>query len=460
MCNYFDLRNVMLLTNPVFIGVVLMTLLCFFRFNVLLSVLLSGLFVGVWSKFMNVEHLTLMEFFTQLPQAMMDSMKVLIDGMQGNLQTALSYILLGAVAAAISKTNLTAYLIKIVSHYISHKKYLLILSLAFIACFSQNLIPIHVAFVPLLIPPLLKLFNKLKIDRRAIACALTFGLTTPYMVVPLGFGLIFQTLLVDNLNSNGVQISLGEVSQTMVFAAICMLVGLFLAVFVFYAKPREYQEEQIAKMDFENLKMSKKEWGVLAGLLLTLILQILTHNLPLSGLLGFVLMVILGGVEYNKVNLVFDDGLKIMGYIAFVMLVASGYGEVLKQSGGITELVKTSVPFMEQSHFLAIFIMLAIGLLITIGIGSSFGTIPIIAALFCPICIELGFSPAAIIFIIGVAGALGDAGSPASETTLGVSVGLNADKQGDHIKDTCIPTFLCFNGSLLILGSVIAFFLI
>ncbi|EJV5920881.1 sodium:proton antiporter, partial [Campylobacter lari] len=148
----------MLLTNPVFIGVVLMTLLCFFRFNVLLSVLISGLFVGVWSKFMNVEHLTLMEFFTQLPQAMMDSMKVLIDGMQGNLQTALSYILLGAVAAAISKTNLTAYLIKIVSHYISHKKYLLILSLAFIACFSQNLIPIHVAFVPLLIPPLLKLF--------------------------------------------------------------------------------------------------------------------------------------------------------------------------------------------------------------------------------------------------------------------------------------------------------------
>lgn len=450
----------MLLTNPVFIGVVLMTLLCFFRFNVLLSVLLSGLFVGVWSKFMNVEHLTLMEFFTQLPQAMMDSMKVLIDGMQGNLQTALSYILLGAVAAAISRTNLTAYLIKIVSHYISHKKYLLILSLALIACFSQNLIPIHVAFVPLLIPPLLKLFNKLKIDRRAIACALTFGLTTPYMVIPLGFGLIFQTLLVDNLNSNGVQISLGEVSQTMAFAAICMLVGLFLAVFVFYSKPREYQEEQISKMDFENLKMNKKEWGVLAGLLLTLILQILTHNLPLSGLLGFILMVILGGVEYNKVNLVFDDGLKIMGYIAFVMLVASGYGEVLKQSGGIAELVKVSVPFMEQSHFLAIFIMLAIGLLITIGIGSSFGTIPIIAALFCPICIELGFSPVAIIFIIGVAGALGDAGSPASETTLGVSVGLNADKQGDHIKDTCIPTFLCFNGSLLVLGSAIAFFLL
>ncbi|MCR6571140.1 sodium:proton antiporter [Campylobacter insulaenigrae] len=450
----------MLLSNPVFIGVVLMTLLCFFRFNVLLSVLLSGILVGVWSQFMNVEHLDIMSFFANLPQAMMKSMQILIDGMQGNLQTALSYILLGAVAAAISKTNLTAYLIKIVSQCISQKKYLLILSLALIACFSQNLIPIHVAFVPLLIPPLLKIFNRLKIDRRAIACALTFGLTTPYMVLPLGFGLIFQTLLVENLNSNGVQINLNDVSQTMIFAVICMLVGLFLAVFIFYAKPREYKEEQIAKMDFENLNMGRKEWGVLIGLALTLILQILTHNLPLSGLLGFVLMVILGGVEYKKVNLVFDDGLKIMGYIAFVMLVASGYGEVLKQSGGIADLVKVSVPFMEKSHLMAIAIMLLIGLLITMGIGSSFGTIPIIAALFCPICLELGFSPAAIIFIIGVAGALGDAGSPASETTLGISVGLNADGQSDHIRDTCIPTFIFFNGSLLILGSIIAFLLL
>ncbi|WP_438830689.1 Na+/H+ antiporter NhaC family protein [Campylobacter novaezeelandiae] len=68
------------------------------------------------------------------------------------------------------------------------------------------------------------------------------------------------------------------------------------------------------------------------------------------------------------------------------------------------------------------------------GIGTSFETIPIITTLFVPICLELNFSLALIVFIIGVAGALGDAGSPASETTMGVSVGLNADKQHDHIK--------------------------
>ncbi|EAK3772366.1 sodium:proton antiporter [Campylobacter upsaliensis] len=432
----------MLLTNPIIISVLVMIILCLLRFNVLLSVLISALIAGL---------------VAQVP--MLETMNTLINGMKGNLQTALSYILLGAIAAAISKTNLTAFLIKIVSHFISHKKYLLILSLALIACFSQNLVPIHVAFVPILIPPLLTLFNKLKIDRRGVACALTFGLTTPYMVLPLGFGLIFQNLLVDNLNQNGVAVNLGDVTSTMFLATFCMLFGLLLSIFIFYSKPREYQEIAIKNMDYENIQMTRKEWGVLAGLILTLVCQIMTQNLPLSGLLGFILMIVLGGVSYKKVDLVFDDGLKMMGFIAFVMLVAAGYGEVLKQSGAVEELVNSVIPFVEGNKFLAIFAMLFIGLIITIGIGTSFGTIPIIATLFCPICLELGFSASLIIFIIGVAGALGDAGSPASETTLGVSVGLNADKQHDHIKDTCIPTFIFYNGPLLIIGTFIAMFL-
>lgn len=432
----------MSLLNPVLISVVLMSVLCLFRFNVLLSILVSALVAGLLAE-----------------QSMLETMDTLIKGMQGNLKTALSYILLGAVAAAISRTNLTAYLVSSVSKALSQKKFVLILSLALISCFSQNLIPIHIAFIPILIPPLLVLFNKLKIDRRAVACALTFGLTTPYMVLPLGFGLIFQTIIKDNLAENNIFVELNQITSTMSIALICMAVGLFLSVFIFYAKPREYQQIQIEKMNFENLKMGRKEWGVLIGLVLTLSLQIYTSNLPLAGLLGFVLMVILGGVEYKKVDEVFDDGLKLMGYIAFIMIVASGYAEVLKSSGGIDALVLSLMPFMQDNAFLAVFSMLFIGLLITMGIGTSFGTIPIIAALFCPLCLELGFSNTAIIFIIGIAGALGDAGSVASETTLAVSAGLNADKQHDHIRDTCIPTFLFYNMPLLFLGSIITLFL-
>ncbi|MCG3056445.1 sodium:proton antiporter, partial [Escherichia coli] len=80
--------------------------------------------------------------------------------------------------------------------------------------------------------------------------------------------------------------------------------------------------------------------------------------------------------------------------------------------------------------------MLVIGLLVTMGIGSSFSTIPIIATIFVPLCLELGLSPLATIAIIGTAGALGDAGSPASDSTLGPTSGLSVDRQHNHIWDT------------------------
>ena len=45
--------------------------------------------------------------------------------------------------------------------------------------------------IPLLVPPLLYVLTRLQIDRRLVACVLTFGLITPYMFLPVGFGNIF-----------------------------------------------------------------------------------------------------------------------------------------------------------------------------------------------------------------------------------------------------------------------------
>ena len=100
--------------------------------------------------------------------------------------------------------------------------------------------------------------------------------------------------------------------------------------------------------------------------------------------------------------------------------------------------------------------MLVIGLFITIGIGSSFGTIPIITAIYYPLALELGFSTSAIIILIGIAAAVGDAGSPASDSTLGPTSGLNFDGQHNHIYDTCIPTFVFFNIPLILFGILFA----
>jgi predicted histidine transporter YuiF (NhaC family) len=145
-----------------------------------------------------------------------------------------------------------------------------------------------------------------------------------------------------------------------------------------------------------------------------------------------------------------NEGVGLMGYVAFVMLVAAGFAAVMKATGGIEVLVNMITPYMLSSKVVASILMLVVGLFITMGIGTSFGTIPILAVLYVPICIKLGFSVPSMIIILAAAAALGDAGSPASDTTLGPTSGLNADGQHNHIWDTCVPTFLHYNTALII----------
>jgi len=65
----------------------------------------------------------------------------------------------------------------------------------------------------------------------------------------------------------------------------------------------------------------------------------------------------------------------------------------------------------------------------------------------------------ATIAIVGTAAALGDAGSPASDSTLGPTSGLAADGNHHHIWDTCVPTFVHYNIPLIIFGWIAALIL-
>ena len=122
----------------------------------------------------------------------------------------------------------------------------------------------------------------------------------------------------------------------------------------------------------------------------------------------------------------------------------------MKATGGIDGMVNIVTPYMMHSKVVATFLMMIVGLFITMGIGTSFGTIPILAVLYMPICLKLGFSIPSMIIILAASAALGDAGSPASDTTLGPTAGLNADGQHNHIHDTCIPTFIHYNIAIII----------
>lgn len=385
-------------------------------------------------------------------------MDLFIQGMGQNSETALSYILLGTLAAAMTHTGLAPIIAVKISKIIKDNKYLLLLILCVISIMSQNLIPVHIAFIPILIPPLIGLMNKLKLDRRAVACTLAFGLKAPYIAIPAGFGLIFQGLIADNLTQNGMVTLKTDIWKSSWVLGFAMFLALLVAIFVSYRKERIYKtQEEETIVQNKDLKFKKKHFITLLGAVITLIVQLVSGSLPLGALVGLIVIFGFRAVSHKNMDFLINEGVGLMGYIAFVMLVCAGYALVLKETGGIDSLMNWILPLVEHSKLLATLSMLLIGLLITIGIGSSFGTIPILAVLFVPLCQKLGFSAQATIILLCASAALGDAGSPASDTTLGPTAGLNVDNQHDHIKDTCIPTFIHFNLALIIMTLIAVF---
>ena len=423
--------------NPVLVSIILLCVLCLCKINVLLSIMISAIVAGLMAH-----------------MGITDIMNTFISGMGTNAETALSYILLGAFAAAMTHTGLATVLAKKITQLIKNNALILYLILTVIAILSQNLIPVHIAFIPILIPPLLHVMNVLKIDRRAIACCLAFGLKAPYIVIPAGFGLIFQGLLADNMVQNGMNVSINEVWKSTWILGLGMFVGLLVAIFISYRKPREYKDITIEDIENTDTKLTKEHYITLFAAIATLGVQLWTKSLPLGAIVGLGIIFGTGTIKHKKMDNLVDEGIGLMGYIAFVMLVAAGFALVLKQTGGIESLVSSTMSIMPSNKIAAAFLMLITGLFITIGIGTSFGTIPILAVIFVPICSQLGFNLQETLVVFAAAAALGDAGSPASDTTLGPTAGLNADGQHNHIWDTCIPTFLHYNIAIIIFALI------
>ncbi|WP_114417263.1 Na+/H+ antiporter family protein [Marinospirillum perlucidum] len=396
------------------------------------------------------------------------------DGLGQGAGIALSYAALGAFAVALARSGITDRLAgfilqrlhdqaKISNQWLSS---LLLGALLLMAISSQNLIPVHIAFIPILVPPLLAVMNRLNLDRRAVACVITFGITAPYMLLPVGFGAIFlNDILLTNLNTagaaEGVVFSAERIPQAMLLPILGMALGLIVAVFFSYRKKRHYASLPIGdQQPVRETPLKPWQWLIiLASILTALGVQLGFNSMVLGGLAGFALLSLSGVFRWREQDDIFTEGMRMMALVGFIMITASGFAGVMQATGAIPELVETSVEVIGDNKGMAALIMLLVGLFITLGIGSSFSTIPIIAALYVPLALSFGFSPLATIALVGTAAALGDAGSPASDSTLGPTSGLNADGQHDHIWDSVVPTFVHYNLPLIAFGWLAAMLL-
>ena len=428
----------MILLNPVVISVIVMSVLCLLKLNVLLALIISALVAG---------------FAAGMPIG--DIMGTLISGMGGQAETALSYILLGTLAVAIGNTGVASIISRKVASVVNGKKLVILIIIAIFGCFSQNLIPVHIAYIPILIPPLISVMNKLKLDRRAMACSLTFSLKMPYIAIPAGFGLIFQGIIATQMTENGMPVNKLDVWKSTWILGVAMIIGLLIALLFSYRKDREYQDLPLKGIEIEEAeKMETKHWLTLLAALAAFVVPVIYGSLPLGALAALVLMFVFRVLKWKDIDKTIGGGMQLMGLIAFIMLIASGYATVIKQTGAVEELVNSIYGMIGGSKPIGVLLMLLVGLLVTMGIGTSFGTIPVVAAIYIPLCLKLGLSVSGSVVVLAAAAALGDAGSPASDSTLGPTSGLNVDGQHDHIWDTCVPTFLHFN-ILLIIGGFI-----
>ncbi|NLI04208.1 MAG: sodium:proton antiporter, partial [Actinomycetaceae bacterium] len=438
--------------NAVVLAIIVMVALCLIKIPVTVALITAAMIGGL-----------------QAGLGIEGTLGAFNDSLLVGAQVGLTYVMVGALAVALARSGL----IELFAQWVSNKagtdketagkgvKWGLFGMLIVASLMSQNLVPVHIAFIPILLPPLLGVLNRLRVDRRGVAAILACSMSASYLLLPTGFGAIYlNEILLANVNEFGADYGLSATAsmapKAMFWPVMGLIAGMFFAIFISYRKPREYAEpapgSTLATTEHPETVTLKPFPLVmtLAALAAALFFQIAFDSLLLGAMIGFILLSVAGIFRWDDQDDVFTKGLLMMAQIAVIITVASGFAGLLASTGQIDSLIAATASFVGGNQAFGAFLMLFIGLFITIGFGDSFASVPILAPIYIPLALELGFSPLATMCLLGAAAALGDAGSPASTISLGVTSGLNADGRHDHIRDTVIPTFLHCNVGMLL----------
>ena len=147
----------MLLLNAVVLSVIVMLALSLARVHVVISLFVASVVAGLVAG-----------------MGISGTMVVFQTGLAGGAKIALSYALLGAFAMAVAHSGLPALLARTIVNRMSNAdaqssarvargvKWGIVGGVLVMGVMSQNLIPIHIAFIPLLIPPLIGVMNELE----------------------------------------------------------------------------------------------------------------------------------------------------------------------------------------------------------------------------------------------------------------------------------------------------------
>jgi hypothetical protein len=196
-----------------------------------------------------------------------------------------------------------------------------------------------------------------------------------YVTAPIGYGNVFlNDILMANINAAGqslgfsIERDLPPKAMLIPVAGLC--VGLLFALLVTYKQPKTYQDRPIQGNDDQERPVDLKRWqlaGIGIALVASLAVQLWSGSMVLGGLAGFALLSACGFIDWNEQDNVFTQGIRLMAFVGFIMIAASGFAAVMKATGEIPLLVQYASGLIGGSKSLAAIMMLLVGLLVTDG---------------------------------------------------------------------------------------------
>ena len=394
-----------ILTNPVILSVIVMVALCLLKVNVFLAIILSSLLCSVLGGATLVEGIT-----------------IFYENMGNDNRMVLFLLLLGVLAAAMQYNGVGDVLAPRVAKIIGNQIWLFPLVLTLLAIIAETFVLVGVSFLLVVIPPLLKLLTDYKVDRKLLVITTCCGLQIGYCCFPVGYGLAFMGIMQNALAENGLEVSIDQIWKANLVIAVAMVVAIVLAMLK-YRKPREYviegNEEVLSAAAAQTIPpVEFKHIACLISGLAVIVIQVVTGSMPLAAIAMIGMLVITGAIKLKDFETVFMKGIMSSAYVCLVLMAAVAFAATTKEYGELDALVAASADVIGGSKVFGAFLMLILGLFITMGIGSSFSTVPIVATVLVPLGLHLNMSPAAIIMLVAAAGALGDSGAPSSNQTL------------------------------------------
>lgn len=119
-----------------------------------------------------------------------------------------------------------------------------------------------------------------------------------------------------------------------------MVVGLLIAVFFSYRKPRVYDETKVLTAEPEE-GLNKRNIAIAAlAILATLFVQLETDSMIFGALVGFMIFSFSGALKHVADQDIFTQGVRMMANIGFIMISAAGFAAVVKATGEVGTLVR------------------------------------------------------------------------------------------------------------------------